>query len=111
MVQVRLEYGLTIDRAEADAIDQVLTGCESTEMVMLEPGAAEAAIATPTPTSVNSSTPTPTSDADALGLYDDNRNGRITCAEARDHGIAPVHRGHPAYQYMQDGDGDGVVCE
>ena len=111
VVQVRLEYGLTIDRAEADAIDQVLTGCESTEMVMLEPGAAEAAIATPTPTSVNSSTPTPTSDADALALYDDNRNGRITCAEARAHGIAPVHRGHPAYQYMRDADGDGVVCE
>ena len=44
-------------------------------------------------------------------MYDDNRNGRITCAEARAHGIAPVHRGHPAYQYMRDGDGDGVVCE
>ena len=27
------------------------------------------------------------------------------------HGIAPVHRGHPAYRYMRDGDGDGVVCE
>ena len=107
VVQVRLEYGLTIDRAEADAIDQVLTGCESTEMVMLEPGAAEAAI----PTSVNSSTPTPTSDEDVLGLYDDNRNGQITCKEARAHGIAPVHRGHPAYQYMRDADDDGVVCE
>ena len=47
----------------------------------------------------------------ALGLYDDNGNGRITCAEARRHGIAPVPRGHPAYRYMRDGDGDGVVCE
>ena len=45
------------------------------------------------------------------GCYDDNRNGRITCAEARNHGIAPVPRGHPAYPYMNDGDGDGVVCE
>ena len=35
----------------------------------------------------------------------------ITCAEARAHGIAPVHRDHPAYQYMRDGDGDGVICE
>ncbi len=47
----------------------------------------------------------------ALGLYDDNGNGRITCAEARNHGIAPVRRGHPAYPYMNDADGDGVVCE
>ena len=35
----------------------------------------------------------------------------VTWAEVRAHGIAPVHRGHPAYQYMRDGDGDGVVCE
>ena len=48
---------------------------------------------------------------DALGLYDDNGNGHITCAEARRHGIAPVPRGHPAYRFMTDGDGDGVVCE
>ena len=43
--------------------------------------------------------------------WDDNGNGRISCAEARAHGIAPVRRGHPAYSYMTDGDGDGVVCE
>ena len=43
--------------------------------------------------------------------WDDNGNGRISCAEARAHGIAPVRRGHPAYRYMRDGDGDGVVCE
>ena len=48
---------------------------------------------------------------DALALYDDNGNGRITCAEARRHGIAPVPRSHPAYPFMRDGDGDGVVCE
>ena len=48
---------------------------------------------------------------DALARYDDNRNGRITCKEARRHGIAPVRRSHPAYRYMRDGDGDGVVCE
>ena len=40
-----------------------------------------------------------------------NRNGSITCAAARRHGIAPVRRSHPAYRYMRDGDGDGVVCE
>ena len=46
-----------------------------------------------------------------LTLYDDNGNGRISCAEARAHGIAPVYSWHPAYPYMTDGDGDGVVCE
>ncbi|MXX18818.1 MAG: excalibur calcium-binding domain-containing protein [Dehalococcoidia bacterium] len=51
------------------------------------------------------------SSASALALYDHNGNGRITCAEARRHGIAPVQRGHPAYQYMDDRDNDGVVCE
>ena len=46
-----------------------------------------------------------------LELYDDNDNGRISCAEARAHGIAPVYSNHPAYPYMTDPDGDGVVCE
>ena len=36
-------------QVEADAIDQVLTGCESTELIILEPGAAATATATPTP--------------------------------------------------------------
>ena len=43
------------------------------------------------------STPTAGSDVDALALWDDNGNGRITCAEARAHSIAPVRRRHPAY--------------
>ena len=51
------------------------------------------------------------SNASALALYDDNGNGRITCNEARAHGIAPVRRDHPAYPYMLDRDGDGIVCE
>ena len=46
-----------------------------------------------------------------LTLYDDNGNGRISCAEARAHGIAPVYWWHAAYPYMTDTDGDGVVCE
>ena len=30
IVDVRLKYGLTIDQAEADAIDRMLAGCTST---------------------------------------------------------------------------------
>ena len=102
-ILVRQAYDLTIDRAEADAIDRVLAKCGSTEMVVLAPAQH---IDHPTPTN-----PAAAPDSDPLALYDDNGNGRITCAEARAHGIAPVRRGHPAYQYMRDADGDGVVCE
>ena len=46
-----------------------------------------------------------------LDLYDFNRNGRITCAEAREAGIAPVTNRRPAYRFMSDANEDGVVCE
>ena len=101
IVEVRRKYGLTIDRREAAALEAVLSGCASTAMIMTT--SAGAASSAPAPASATN--------ADALRLWDDNGNGRITCAEARRHGIAPVARGHPAYLYMRDGDGDGVVCE
>ena len=53
----------------------------------------------------------PPLDSDALQQWDDDGNGRITCAEARRHGLTPVHRGHPAYSYMRDPDNDGIVCK
>ena len=73
-------------------------------MTVLAPNTTQTSTSTATPT------PTPSTDVDALAMYDENGNGRITCAEARAHGIAPVRRGHPAYEYMNDRDGDGVVC-
>ena len=121
VVNVRRKYALTIDRAEADALDRVLAGCTSLALIVTEPpvtGASAPAppppAATPAPTVAPPATVTAAATpetGDALDLYDDNGNGRITCAEARKHGIAPVHRGHPAYEYMRDGDSDGVVCE
>ena len=83
VVQVRRKYQLTIDQAEAEAIDRVLAGCESTEMVILAQGPATTAAATPTPTDAP--------EVDALAMYDDNGNGRITCAE----GPGPRHRASP----------------
>ena len=99
VVQVKRKYNLSMDQAEASKAQQVLASCASTGMQFTDAGA----------------TPTPTMQSghgnNALELYDDNGNGRITCAEARRHGIAPVPRGHPAYQYMNDRDNNGVVCE
>ena len=78
----------------------VLTRCSSTAMIVVE--GREAAPLPEAPGMV---------EADALRRWDTNGNGRITCREARAHGIAPVRRGHPAYPFMRDGDEDGVVCE
>ena len=39
------------------------------------------------------------------------RTDDLVPAEAREHGIAPVGREYPAYRFMRNVDGDGVVCE
>ena len=102
VVEVKERYHLTIDESERDALESILSGCTSTEMIVRE-----APAPTPTPATARGDGAV----NNALELYDDNGNGRITCAEARNHGIAPVRRGHPAYEYMNDADNDGVVCE
>ena len=103
VLAVKRAYGLTVDRREAAALEAVLSRCESTAM---EPMVCRSRAASPG----QRDRPSGGQD-DALALYDDNHNGTITCKEARRHGIAPVHRSHPAYRHMRDGDGDGVVCE
>ena len=103
VVEVRQRYGLTVDQRERDVLESILSDCTSTAMVVQQNRPAQTA--TPLPATGGGQT------GDALQLYDDNGNGRITCAEARSHGIAPVRRGHPAYPYMNDADNDGVVCE
>ena len=102
VVAVKRRYGLSVDAREARALEGVLSGCASSEVVMVK---GQAQVAEPTPSAAAPST------GDALRRWDTNGNGRITCKEARQHGIAPVHREHPAYRFMRDGDGDGVVCE
>ena len=102
VVAVKRKYGLTVDAREARALEGILSGCRSTEMVVAE---GQTQVAEPTPRAA-----APTA-GDTLRRWDTNGNGRITCKEAQQHGIAPVHREHPAYQFMRDGDGDGMVCE
>ena len=106
VINVKRAYGLTVDRRERDALARALAGCEDTHIDMTLRGTVTAASSP-----ANRGTAEASSGTDALALYDDNGNGRITCAEARRHSIAPVPRSHPAYQYMRDGDSDGVVCE
>ena len=103
VLQVRLKYGLSIDRREAEALERILSACTTTEIEK-----SDCITASDLPDPRPASSP---EGVEALRLWDDNRNGRITCREARRHGIAPVPRGHPAYPFMHDGDGDGVVCE
>ena len=103
IVEVRRKYGLTIDRREAEALERILSACSSVEMKLVDCASAAA--------EARDAASRPVASSDALSAYDDDGNGRITCAEARRHGIAPVQRSHPAYPFMRDGDGDGVVCE
>jgi hypothetical protein len=99
IVQIKLKYTLSVNRAEVAALEPVLSSCGSFEMKFYAEQDNQVEI------------PDVDAQAGALALYDDNKNGRITCSEARKHGIAPVSKGHPAYEYMRDSDGDGVVCE
>ena len=108
VVAVKRKYGLSMDAKEAEVATQLLASCDSFAMSRPQ------VTATPTTrATVAAATPTPSADGDnnALALYDDDGNGRISCAEARAHDIAPVRSDHSAYQYMRDPDGDGVVCE
>lgn len=105
VIAVKRKYTLTVDKREAEALSSILSQCESTEMIVLP--CDQVQLESPPDVSSQSSP----GSTDPLDLWDDNGNGRITCAEARRHRIAPVFRDHPAYKYMQDGDGDGVVCE
>lgn len=103
-LEVRRKYSLTIDRREAKAVESILSRCDSTKMVVADCRESLPVVRPTKPSNQDG-------DSDALARWDDNGNGRITCAEARRHDIAPVYEGHPAYRYMRDGDGDGVVCE
>ena len=102
VVDVKRKYRLTVDRPEAAALHRVLSACASTALVVTR---------TQGDSNLAASQRNATASSDALALYDDNGNGRITCKEARRHGIAPVPRGHPAYRFMRDRDNDGMVCE
>jgi hypothetical protein len=100
VVEIKTKYGLSVNKDEASDLEAVLSRCTSFDMLYYESNH-----------TVTTTKTEPRKANDPLALYDNNGNGRITCAEARSHRIAPVTASHPAYKYMNDRDGDGVVCE
>ena len=106
VAEARRKYAVTIDAREVNALERVLSACASTEMIVRGCEDGRSTAAPKAPRSVPSSSTT-----DTLRLWDNNGNGRTTCREARRDGIAPVSRGYPAYPFMRDSDGNGVVCE
>lgn len=106
VIDVKRKYNLSMDSREADAARRVLANCSSFEMIVY---ARTESAPPPTATSVPSVAPAQTN---WLARCDSNNNNRITCAEAEACGIShPVPSSHPAYQYMNDRDNDGQVCE
>lgn len=122
IIKVKAKYRLTVDSREKAALERTLLSCSSVSMIFsgaarsAAPTAAPARQLTPKPArAAQQQPPANNQNQQPAGgdwrQWDTNGNGRITCAEARQHGIAPVHRGHPAYPRMNDRDNDGVVCE
>ena len=102
VLQVKRAYGLTVDRREAAALERILQAARAPRWSPWCAGRRRHRQEIPDGALVGTTCSLATTTTG---------NGRITCKEARRHGIAPVHRSHPAYRYMRDGDGDGVVCE
>ena len=98
VVRVRVKYNLTIDQREADALDAVLSGCSSFEMVVVP--ASQQASPTPTPTPTTARVYDSCEAAEAVG-------------ERRVQGSKGPGRGFPQSMVpsARDGDKDGVVCE
>ena len=107
VVAVKRKYGLTVDQREADALEDILSKCKTTDMIVGPCITTEPFTLSPPSSAVSN----PVKSSDALARWDGNGDGRITCKEAKQHGIAPVHKDHPAYIFMNDRDNDGMVCE
>ena len=128
IIKVKAKYGLTVDGREKAALERTLQSCGSVSMIFsgtARPLSNTSGSSRQTASSSQQQQPASSSQqqqqpaanqnqqhsSDDWRQWDSNGNGRITCAEARAAGIAPVHRGHPAYPRMDDRDNDGVVCE
>ena len=111
IVKVKYKYRLTVDRSEKTALENALRFCPRVQMIFAANAVPVASGQSAGPASAQpASNPQPPADG-SWRQWDANGNGKISCKEARDAGIAPVRLGHPAYPHMNDRDGDGIVCE
>jgi hypothetical protein len=63
-------------------------------------------------TTTNNETPTANNEAHDISSIDTNGNGQVSIKEAKAAGFKmPITKDHWLYQYMTDGDGDGMVGE
>jgi hypothetical protein len=106
-VAVKARYGLWVTTAEREAIRVVLSGCPGQRLpvaraFVLGGGSVEAA-----------STPAPQPDPAPVATTGGGLDPRFgTCREANAQGYGPYVRGRdPEYDWYQDRDHDGVVCE
>ena len=90
VVEVPRKYKLTIDRAEADALDAILSACTPDDEFMnrtVKPG------------------------PEALDRWDADGSGQISCGELQAKGVAiPIGTSHPAWPFAKDGNCDGTAC-
>lgn len=123
---VKYRWNLTVDQAEKNAIEQVLTFCSDNYSVPVPDKASvnkvsetptEDAPATQAPQPSQSSAPAQSAPAPAteqapaqpVPAGDPQFN---TCGEANANGYGPYVKGtNPEYDWYQDRDGDGTVCE
>ena len=97
VVRVKMHYRLTVDRAEARALESILMNCPAPSVP-------------PQPPVNDTQNPADPAVQWALASFDSNRDGHISCAEAFAHGIAPVPSASPAYRVMVDPNHDGWAC-
>ena len=107
VVEVRQAYQLTIDQAEADALDRVLAGCASTAMVVTEITAAATSVPAAT---APPSRPRPRRAGMPWRSTTTTETGGSPVPKLASMGSRPCHRGHPAYEFMRDGDGETAWC-
>lgn len=92
VVLVKKKYQLTVDQREANALESILSGCESVTMIFYKK-----------PPSQGSTTPKQKEPQDTT----DFKN----CTALKRSHPGGVTRGHPAYKKKFDRDGDGHACE
>jgi hypothetical protein len=95
-VAVKKRWRLTVDRGEKRALLASANRCKNVRVVVRTAKVGTRKVGSGVTTGNTGTT--------------DRRYG--TCGEAIDHGLGPYVRGRdPEYDWYDDGDGDGVVCE